>query len=129
MIPAMIATGSVLLFGGMVVVMSVAGQMDGRGMHRSGGGAQTPVADAGPDVAVDIRDFDYLPRDLTIDAGATVTWTNYDGAPHTSSDKDGAWDTGRLNKDQSGALTFDEPGAYSYFCTYHPYMKATLTVR
>jgi plastocyanin len=119
-----------LLIAGLLMGSAMGGHMGGGMMWgRSGGGPQTPVADAGTDVGVEIRDFEYLPRDLTIDAGATVTWTNYDGAPHTSSDRDGGWDTGRLNKDQSGALTFDEPGAYSYFCTYHPYMKATLTVR
>ncbi len=90
---------------------------------------QTPVVASTSEVTVDIRDFGYFPRNLTIDAGAKVTWTNYDSAPHTATDKDDAWDTGQLDKDESATLSFDERGIYSYYCTFHPYMKATLTVR
>jgi plastocyanin len=124
-----VAVAGLLLIGGLLMGSAMDGHMGGMMRGRSGGGSQTPVADTGTDVAVDFRDFDYIPRDLTIDAGATVTWTSYDGTPHTSTAKDGTWDTGRLNKNQSGGLTFDDPGTYSYYCTYHTYMKATLTVR
>ena len=73
-------------------------------------------------------------EDLTIKAGTTVVWKNLDSAPHTatsgpSPSADGEWDTGVLPKDQSAeGITFNEPGAFAYFCTVHPNMTATLTV-
>jgi plastocyanin len=110
----------------MGVVMAVS--MDGGMMRRGNSAPQTPVTASG-NVAVEIRDFDYSPRELTIPAGSSVTWTNHDGAPHTSTDEDESWDTGRLGEDESGTITFDTPGSYEYYCTYHPYMQASLTVR
>ena len=112
----------------MGVVM--AGHMNGGMMHRRGNaGPQTPVIASSTDVNVEIRDYDYLPRNLTIDAGSTVTWTNYDDAPHTATERGDEWDTDRLGKNESAFVRFDEPGKFGYYCTYHPYMQATLTVR
>jgi plastocyanin len=79
--------------------------------------------------SVAIRDFTFAPGNLQIPIGATVTWTNYDDAPHTATAKDGGWDTGILNKNEKKAITFDKAGAYEYYCTVHPNMIARLTVR
>jgi plastocyanin len=129
LIAAIVAVGSLLIVGGMFIGMSMAGHMGGAMMHRSGNVRQTPAAVSAPEVAVEIKDFDYIPRDLTIDVGATVTWTNYDGSPHTATDDDGGWDTGRLGKNETASVQFDEPGEFGYYCVYHPYMQATLIVR
>ena len=110
-------------FGGWNMGDHMAGMMD-----RAGNSPQTPVVESQPEVSVEIRDFEYFPRDLTVDAGTKVTWTNRDSAPHTATAK-GSWDTGILNEDESATLTFDTPAQYEYFCTIHPSMKATLTVR
>lgn len=119
-----------LLVGGLIMGIAMAGHMDGGMMWgRSGRADQTPAVVAGSAIAVEIRDFDYFPRELTIDAGASVTWTNYDRAPHTATDKDESWDTERLDKDDRATLTLDQPGIYDYYCIYHPYMEARLTVR
>jgi plastocyanin len=129
-IAAVIAAGSLLLFGSMVVAMSMADHMDGMGMmRRSGGAPQTPVVVTGETVSVSIEDFDYIPRDITVDHGATVTWTNEDSVPHTATDDDGSWDTDRLDKGEGGSLTFETAGEYRYYCVYHTYMKGTVTVR
>ena len=102
------------------------GHMGGM-MGRGGGAAQTPVAARDSRVAVEIRDFDFFPRDLTVRAGAEVTWTNRDDAPHTATAGDD-WDTGTLAKDESATIRFDTPGAFDYICTIHPTMKGVLRV-
>jgi plastocyanin len=129
-----------LLVGGLAMGIAMAGGLGGWNMgdqmngmmngmmDRAGNSPQTPVANSQPEVSVEIRDFEYFPRDLTVDAGAKVTWTNRDSAPHTATAK-GSWDTGVLNQDESATLAFDSPGQYEYFCTIHPSMKATLSVR
>ncbi len=125
-----VLAGAVLLGGMAAMAVFMAGHMNGgMMMGRAGSSPQTPLVAEQRQVTVEIRDFEYFPRDLTVAAGAEVTWFNRDAAPHTATDKAAGWDTGLLDKNESAPLTFDTPGSYSYFCTVHPSMKATLTVR
>lgn len=78
---------------------------------------------------VAIKAFRFAPDALTIQAGDTIEWTNGDSAPHTATARDGAWTTGRLDRNRSGAIAFDEPGTFDYSCVFHPMMTATVTVR
>ena len=89
---------------------------------------QTPVVSDQSAVAVEIRNFDFFPRELTVPPGANVTWTNRDVAPHDATEEAGGWTTGILKQGESGTLIFDNPGAYRYFCTIHPDMRGTLRV-
>ncbi len=127
---------AIFLIVGVIMGVTMTGGLGGWNMQdhmagmmgRAGNSPQTPVANSQPEVSVEIRDFEYFPRDLTVDAGAKVTWTNRDSAPHTATAK-GSWDTGVLKEGQSGTLTFDKPGVYDYICAIHPSMQAKLTVR
>ena len=78
---------------------------------------------------IDIADFKYMPDAVTVTAGTKVTWTNSDDAAHTASADDDSFDTGDLDQGDSKSITLDEPGMYSYFCRFHPFMKATIEVR
>lgn len=116
---------------GLAILSSACGSMyDGMGaMHGQRDlEPQTPVGIAASAVTVDIRNFDYAPRDLTVTAGTSITWVNYDGVPHDATDKSGAWGTTILGRGESAILVFDSPGVYEYYCTIHPYMVAMLTV-
>jgi plastocyanin len=109
------------------------GMGDMEEMHREmhGGGSQapqTPVASDASELTLDIRDFDFFPRELTVAVGTALTWVNRDAAPHDATDEAGDWGTGMLNEGESASLTFDAPRSYRYFCTIHPDMKATLRV-
>jgi hypothetical protein len=77
---------------------------------------------------VTIVDFNYNPGSITIHTGDTITWTNTGSQPHTATANDHSFDTGILNKGQSGSHVFNQAGTFSYFCTVHPFMKATVTV-
>lgn len=77
---------------------------------------------------VTIKSFKFDPADITIAAGDTITFTNEDGAPHTATDVNGAFDTGRLNRSDAASLTFGSAGSFDYFCAFHPNMKGTITV-
>jgi amicyanin len=89
--------------------------------------AGTPPANTAP---VEIIDFKFVPGTLTIKTGRTVTWTNKDAIPHTSTSTatPKVWDSGNLNQDQSFSHTFDTAGTFDYICVYHPYMKGTVVV-
>ena len=127
-----------LLFLGAFATYAMVGHPGGiwnmQDMHRSmmGGGADTSGAQVTQGTAqqpVQIRDFTFTPGNLQVPVGATITWTNYDSAPHSATADDGTWDTGLLNKDQRASVTFNTPGDYSYYCTLHPDMKARLQVQ
>lgn len=90
---------------------------------------QDPVVAQSSRVTVEIKDFDFFPRDLTVLAGATVTWVNRDSVPHDATSDKGGWATGMLKPGQERTLVFDESGAFDYLCTIHPDMKARLVVR
>jgi plastocyanin len=92
--------------------------------------AACAVADAGatPDVTVEIRDFAYDPEPVQAAVGDVIGWTNADGAPHSATLDEGDCSTGSLSSGSSGALTFSQPGTYTYHCLVHPGQMADYTI-
>jgi plastocyanin len=77
----------------------------------------------------------FVPEEVTVKAGETITWKNEDTAIHTAtsgenSTPDGKFDTSLVSPGQSSKPIEmpNEPGQYSYFCTLHPWMTGTITV-
>jgi plastocyanin len=77
----------------------------------------------------------YVPAEVTVKAGETITWENEDTAIHTATSgenatPDGKFDTSLVSPGQSSKPQTmpSEPGEYSYFCTLHPWMTGTVTV-
>ena len=104
----------------------------GNGNGDGDGDVTTPVVGEGPTVQATIKDFT-LP-DLTVAVGTTVTWTNEDGAPHTTtSGQDGTfdgagWNSSQLSKGESFGHTFNQVGTFPYTCRVHPSLSGTITV-
>ena len=111
-------------------------------LHDNGDGTTTvsivilPLADAaaasaaaGTDDAVVIREFLYQPNPVEVESGTTVTWTNEDLTPHTVTATEGAFDSEFMAQGDTYSLTFDTHGTFDYYCTFHPRMRATITVR
>ena len=76
----------------------------------------------------------YTPSTVTIAAGGTVTFTNTDTAPHTSTSgsaangPDGVFDTSLIMMNASFDVTLADAGTYTYFCMVHPWMEGTIIV-
>lgn len=81
------------------------------------------------DHKVDISGMVFSPAVLTVEVGDTVTFTNQDGMPHTGTAIDKSFDTGILNKGQSGTVKVSNAGNFSYICSVHPSMKGTITAK
>ena len=78
---------------------------------------------------IDIANFAFSPSSLTINAGDSITWTNRDSSAHTvTSDSGNELDSERISNGQIYTHVFAQPGTYSYHCTPHPGMKATIVV-
>lgn len=75
---------------------------------------------------VEIFEFQYDPDPVRVPAGTTVAWTNSDLAQHTVTADDGSWDSGYMDEGDTFALTFDEPGVYTYYCVLHPPRQVAL---
>ena len=76
-------------------------------------------APAAPPDRVASRGFVFQPRELTVPAGTTVTWTNADPIPHTVTADDRSYDSGPLGSGATFSQTFAAPGRYGYFCQLH----------
>jgi alcohol dehydrogenase (cytochrome c) len=70
----------------------------------------------------------YIPSNAQIAPGSQVTWNNKDSVAHTATAQDGSFDTGNIAPGASGSVTIQGQGQIQYYCTIHPWMKATLTV-
>lgn len=81
--------------------------------------------------SVEIDNFKFTPANITVKKGTTVKWTNKDSARHDITPDEmaeGAPKSELLGKDESYTHTFDTVGTFSYYCSPHPYMKASVTV-
>ncbi|MGD8684112.1 MAG: cupredoxin domain-containing protein [Chloroflexota bacterium] len=79
--------------------------------------------------AVSIVDLTFEPATIEVDAGASVTWTNEDSVPHTVTARTDDFNSGVMQEGGTFTHTFDEPGAFDYFCAIHPSMTGTVVVR
>ncbi|MFI7115871.1 plastocyanin/azurin family copper-binding protein [Amycolatopsis sp. NPDC049868] len=77
-----------------------------------------------------MQGYAYGPAALTVRVGDTVTWMQHDQAPHdvVTTSAPVAFRSPKLSAGQSWSHTFTKPGTYSYYCSVHPDMRATVTV-
>jgi YVTN family beta-propeller protein len=78
---------------------------------------------------VSISKFAFMPASVTISAGQSVTWTNMDPLTHTVTADDKSWDSGQVTPTATFSHTFSQPGTYTYHCSIHPFMTATVVVQ
>jgi plastocyanin len=76
-----------------------------------------------------IASMKFVPETLTVKAGDTVVWANKDFFPHTATAQDRSFDSGDIATDKSWKYVATKKGMFSYVCTLHPTMKATLVVK
>jgi len=58
-----------------------------------------------------------------------VTWRNTDAIAHTTTSDTGLWDSGALSTGNTFQHTFPTAGTFTYHCTFHGFMTATVTVQ
>ena len=79
-------------------------------------------------IMVEIKGFSFQPSTVTIKKGETVSWVNQDMVGHSVTADDNKWDTGVFEKGEVKSITFDTAGTFTYHCTPHSNMKATIIV-
>jgi amicyanin len=121
---------SLPLFAALALACSGCGTGSDLGASGTGqAGDAMPVA-AGT-VHVVMKSLDFNPNSVKAKVGETVTWTNDDEAPHNVTYVSGpkfASSRPKLTIGQKFSLRLTQPGTIHYFCTIHPWMKATIVV-
>jgi plastocyanin len=88
----------------------------------AGAAADSPTAE------VLIPGRQYVPADLQVLVGTTVTWRNGDVSTHTVTADDFSFDSGDIPPGGTFARTFDRPGLYKLHCTIHRSMHGLVRV-
>ena len=122
---------SVAFAGGSVWAHNMAGSsmpvhdkpMSGKSMS---GGATPKMASKAYNI--EIKDFAFTPKTITVPVGTKITWVNKDEEPHTVVSTTDAFRSRPLDTDEQFSFTFAKPGTYEYFCSVHPRMVATVVV-
>lgn len=79
----------------------------------------------GNDVTLQMFDNRFEYTEVRIPVGGSVDFVNAGRNPHNAVDADGAWSTedvfGSLEQleGDSAVLTYDHPGTYVFFCSFH----------
>jgi len=110
----------------VLVLMLASGCVQG---PPSGQGQSPPPSGQGNTYNVNIQNLAFSPAALSINAGDTVIWTNNDNMQHTvTSDSGSELGSAALSKGQTYSHTFSAAGTFSYHCSIHTSMKASVTV-
>lgn len=76
----------------------------------------------------------YIPYEVNVPVGETVTWSNDDTAAHTvtsgsiADGTSGVFDSSLFMAGTTFSHTFEEGGTYPYFCVVHPWMLGVVMV-
>ena len=109
---------------------SSGGSGSSTGQSSGGGGS------GGGGTSVSMKDIQFNPKDLSINAGQTVTFTNDESVPHDVHKESGpggdfaSGPDGGMQQGDTFKLKLDTPGTYKYVCHVHaPGMAGTITVK
>jgi plastocyanin len=80
------------------------------------------------DREVNIDNFTFTPKELSVKAGTTIVFRNRDDIPHSVVGGQGEFHSNALDTGDSFSLTFTRAGSYGYFCGLHPQMQGKVLV-
>jgi plastocyanin/uncharacterized membrane protein YozB (DUF420 family) len=70
-------------------------------------------------VTVNLKDFTFVPNQLTIQKGTTVIFVNQDNVKHTVTEDDGKFNSKDILAGGTFSFTFNEAGTFPYHCEFH----------
>lgn len=87
-------------------------------------------AEAAATVTINIKNYAYSKKTVTVKKGTIIRWVNKDSMKHdVRSKKAGGPNGPLLGKNKSYSWRAESKGTYAYYCSPHPYMKATVIVK
>jgi plastocyanin len=118
------------MFGYLVVLPNAAASQTSQNVSTSTSASPGTTIDIEPGSYNVNQTRNFVPDTVVVVIGVnnTVTWVNDDIAPHTVTSTTGAFNSGNISPGTGWAYTFTAPGTYTYFCSYHTWMKGTVVV-
>jgi plastocyanin len=86
-------------------------------------------AGASPQATVTMDHNTFIPSEIAVVPGTTVTWVNKEDMVHTVVDANKGFRSKFITKDTSFSFTFVTAGEYDYLCSIHPNMKGKVIVK
>jgi plastocyanin len=77
--------------------------------------------------SVSMSNLAFVPNQVEVRVGGTVTWTNDDQVQHNATGNN--FTTNNMNQGQTRSVTFQTAGTFNYSCTLHSGMVGSVTVR
>ena len=90
--------------------------------------AESTTPDPNSTTTVEIRNNAFIPPQLNVAPGTTVTWVNRDSVPHTVTADNGLFDSKELAPGASFPVVLDGAGTVTYHCKLHPEMRGSIVV-
>jgi plastocyanin len=120
-----------------LLVVGCGGGDDNSSSDSGGDGASNSGASSGGGGAkVGMANVQFDPKDITVKAGETITFTNDESIPHDVHKTSGpgkdfsSGDTGGMQQGDTFKLKLTDAGEYGYVCNVHaPGMAGTITVK
>jgi plastocyanin len=78
---------------------------------------------------VEINNFMFTPKTLTVPVGTTVTWKFDDSTQHTVTANDDSFTSQALGSGQTYTHVFTSAGTVDYHCSIHTFMTGTIVVK
>jgi plastocyanin len=66
-----------------------------------------------------MEDRFFIPEELDVPVGTTVTWVNKTDEVHTVDQTNGLFNSGDMEPGESFTFTFEEAGIFEYYCEPH----------
>lgn len=115
----------------LVLALTACGGDDPAPAGGASNSSTTPPAAVATTDKIEVKSFAFKPKDTTVKAGTTVTWTFNDDVDHNV-DPVGASELAKKSDDlKSGktfAFTFTKPGTLTYRCSIHNSMTGSVVV-
>jgi plastocyanin len=123
------AVGATLI-ASLAIVGCVSERSTGTTVDAAACSLQLPSDAFGSSVVI-IRDFTFIPAQVRVRPGTTVTWVNCEQTgtdSHTSTSDAGVWTSQLLTPGATFTREFASGGSFPYHCEPHPGMRGMVTV-
>jgi plastocyanin len=78
--------------------------------------------------SVEVAHLMFMPGNVKVGLGESVTWTFPEATSHTTTSDQGFWDSGTRSGGATYSRTFTSAGTFDYHCTFHPTMRGSVSV-
>jgi plastocyanin len=129
----------VLILASLTLGLAACGGDDDSGGSSSGGSSGQSSggsSSSGGGASVSMKNVQFDPKDVTVKAGQTITFTDDESIPHDVHKESGpggdfaSGPDGGMQQGDTFKLKLDKPGTYKYVCHVHaPGMAGTITVK